>query len=591
MRKKTVLVLSNTKIESWLEECQQSANAPTFTTLKAYELAELNDIPEEDVLLTILDVKYFEESDVSIVQLINEQTILQEKPVLFILDKGQASHLKTFKSNLKIYDTISKPIDTKLLATKIKMFINIDNNQKEIKTLQNEITTLKKYLSDIDQKLKETERNDYVTGLGNRLGFNEFLNMEIEKAKRYERVFAVMFMDIDNFKSVNDVYGHLAGDKLLKSVAEIIKTCIRGTDFLVRRKTDVNISRFGGDEFSIVLSEIESPENAAIVANRILRALQEPIRLGETIEVVIGMSIGIACYPFAGETLKELSQSADMAMYDAKKIGKNTYCFYSEELGIARNHHIMIEKQIREAIKDNKFYLLYQPIFDLREQKIVALEILCRCGLKSLYGIDTRELIYITEKTGLIHTLGCWVLEQMRLELKGRIYNNYPDIKFHFNVSSKQMRDKTFLAKLKAFRDEGKFDLSRFVLELTETAIHPDAKLLTDSIKEVNFLGIETSIDDFGIGGSSLMWLKYLDIQSLKIDQEFVLDLLDDNNDAVITKSIIQLADSLEIKAIAKGIETKDQLDYLVKHNCKYGQGYYFSRPLRIESLIDYLKE
>lgn len=591
MIEKTVLFLSDASIEIALNQSLDEKVHLSFLQLQMTELDKLKGISIDTILVSLIDMRSLEKGNLSMMELISSSKVLKEKPVVFICDTDLTDEMKTCQSLLTYYDSIQCPIDKSLLINKIRTLLTIEKNKHTINRLQNKINTLNTHLSKTDEKLKKTERNDYVTGLSNRLDFNEFLNLEIEKSKRYGRIFAVLFMDIDNFKSVNDVYGHLAGDKLLKKVAQVIKQCIRGTDFLVRGQASFNVSRFGGDEFAIVLSEIESVENAAVVANRILRALEEPIKLTDLIEVVIGMSIGIACYPFAGETINELFQGADMAMYEAKKQGKNTYSFYSEEHNIARQHHIMIEVNMREAIKKNLFHLLYQPIIDLKTGDVVAIETLCRCDLESLYGVDTRELIDITEKTGLIHHLGDWVFRQMIVELKEHVYKQYPEIKIHFNVSSKQLRDKSFFDKLLSLRDKEKFDLSRFVIELTEIAVHPDAKLLTECIKQISTLGIETSIDDFGKGGSSLMWLKYLDISSLKIDQEFVLDLLSDDNDAIITKSIIQLADNLELKAIAKGIETKEQLKFLTEHHCNIGQGYYFSRPLRIDSLIAYLRK
>lgn len=591
MIEKTILILSDVPYETWFIDPIDTQVALSFLQIKSTELDKFEKINHEDVLVSILHRDYMIANKIDLGVLFKTYQIFTKSACLLIGGEKEAIFLKQFRSTLYHYDTINMPIESCLLANKIRILLEIEKNKDEINHLHDQITDLNSQLSRANHQLRKTERHDIVTGLSNRVDFNEFLNIQIQKSKRYERLFAVLFMDLDNFKTVNDSYGHLIGDMLLKHVGALIQECIRGTDFLVRRKSDVKISRFGGDEFAIILSEIETIENAGIVANRILRALQEPIKLGEGIEVLIGMSIGIACYPFAGETINEMSQSADMAMYDAKRLGKNTYCFYSEELSIARSHHIMIEAKLREAMKANKFYLLYQPIVNLRDSKVIGIEALCRCDLKTLYGVQTRELIEIAEKTGLIHNLGSWVLQQLMRETNDYIYTQYPDIKIHFNVSTKQLQEKTFYEQILALKDEHKMNMSRFVIELTETAIHPDARGLTDSIKKFSNLGIETSIDDFGQGNASLIWLKYLDISSLKIDHEFIADLVGNKNDAIITKSIIRLAENLELKAIAEGIESKEQLDFLLHHHCYIGQGHYFSPPLRINHLIDYLEK
>ncbi|MDF1796762.1 MAG: EAL domain-containing protein [Coxiellaceae bacterium] len=489
-------------------------------------------------------------------------------------------------------DYLFKPINTTILISKVNIFLDYYIKNKELSQMVERLTNAQDLLEVSNKELDTLARFDSVTGLANRVDFADYLSREIAVAKRFDRVLAVLFLDLDNFKYVNDSYGHQSGDDLLCQIGKRLKQSLRGSDIVGRLPNSSLVSRLGGDEFAVVLTDIASPESAAAVARRILENLEENFQLKSGIDISIGASIGIACYPLGGTTHDELCKNADMAMYDVKKMGKNSYRFYSEELNKMHRHHVLVEEGLRTALRGDAFYLVYQPIIDLASSKVVAVEVLCRCSLPSLEGVSPQEFILIAEESGLMQELGCWIFSSALEAVENYILPTNKDLQIHINVSAKQLQDDVFLKHVEKHYDERPAIVPKnIIFELTETAIMHDTKLLAQHLTRLTAKGSHVSIDDFGTGYSSMAWLRHLPISSLKIDKEFVSEITNNPNDAIITKSIIKLAENLELSTIAEGIEEQQHLDFLIDHGCVLGQGYFFSKPLVIDELIAYLKK
>jgi len=524
-------------------------------------------------------------------KLIRNNKSTKNTPIIFltITNNNDDNVLRdTYKTGM--VDFLFKPIDPAILICKTNLFLTYYLQNRKLSDLTSQLSHAQASLIQSNNELRSLSRKDSVTGLNNRLCFKEILDATLVNTKRYNRILAVLFLDLDNFKSVNDAYGHHIGDELLKKISERLKDAIRKGDFLVHSGNEMSVSRMGGDEFSLVLSEIKQTDNAGEVAQRIIHSISKSISLSNGIDVEIGVSVGIACFPAAGKTSDELCSHADMAMYEAKKTGKNTYQYYSEELNISHRHYRMVEEGLHKALRLKKFNLVYQPIVDLKTGKANGLEVLCRCELDSMKGVPPQEFIEVAEATGLMPELGAWIFSTAVSAAENELFPVNEHLQIHINVSTKQLQDENFLTFIKSVYDKNKVDASNFTVELTETAIVQDTELLETSLNAINKLGSHISIDDFGTGYSSMAWLRDLPVSSLKIDKSFVDGLLTKSNDTVITKSIIRLASNLELLTIAEGIETKEQLNFLIEHECPLGQGYYFSKPLALDKIVAYLK-
>ncbi|MDF1655326.1 MAG: EAL domain-containing protein [Coxiellaceae bacterium] len=551
----------------------------------------LETIMQHEFALILLDVQMPGIDGFETATLMRQNKHFSKIPIIFVTAINKDQHYVQKGHEVGAVDYLFKPIDTTVLLSKVKVFLDYYIQNKKLLQLVDKLNIAQESLEVSNKELETLARYDAVTGLANRLDFTEYLKTEILKANRYGRLLAVLFLDLDNFKYVNDSYGHAAGDDLLKQIAKRLKNSLRGSDILGRMTNASLISRLGGDEFAMVLTDIASPESTAVVAKRILRNIEPSFKLKCGADVSVGASIGIACYPLGGTTHEELCKNADMAMYDVKKMGKNSYRFYSDELNELHRHHVLIEEGLRAALRSNAFYLVYQPIVHLATNEVLGVEVLCRCSLEALQGISPQEFILVAEESGLMQELGAWIFSTAIAETEQYILPVKERMHVHVNVSVKQLQDSTFLDVVEKDYDmHSAINPEYITFELTETAIMHDTQLLFSQLDKLTARGSSVSIDDFGTGYSSMAWLRNLPISSLKIDKEFVSDITSNPNDAIITKSIIRLADNLELTTIAEGIETQEQLDFLNHHRCQLGQGYLFSKPLPIKELVEYLK-
>lgn len=425
-------------------------------------------------------------------------------------------------------------------------------------------------LKQTEQQLEYLAHHDVLTGLPNRMLFNARLEHAIQYATRQSTTLAVLFLDLDRFKHINDSLGHPAGDQLLKEVAQRLHEHIRQED---------TASRLGGDEFCLLLEEVSKPENAAIVAEKIVNSFRTPFQL-EGQEVHITPSIGISLYPRDGKDVATLLRNADSAMYQAKSQGSNSFAFYSKKLTTQAFEQILLENALHRAIKNKELALYYQPQLDMASGRIIGFEALLRWQHPDMGMISPARFIPLAEETGLILEIGAWVIQAGCRQAMRWLEKDLDFGRIGLNISGCQIRHGSLLEQVEqALADTG-LPPDRLELEITEGFIMEKAEKSIESLHALRKLGIELSIDDFGTGYSSLAYLKRLPIHRLKIDQSFVRDIPKDPDDMTICRAIIALGESLGLDIIAEGVETEEQRRFLLQHGCHLGQGFLFSRPI-----------
>jgi len=441
--------------------------------------------------------------------------------------------------------------------------------------------------SDITEK-KESEEHifhlahyDIVTGLHNRASFQELLENAIIHAQRHKEQLALLYLDLDNFKHINDASGHAVGDMLLKHIAT------RMTDLI--RKEDT-IARLGGDEFVILLTNINSSQNAARIAGKVLSELGNPIPL-ENIEVVVTGSIGISTYPADGADTASLLKNADAAMYRAKKNGRNNFQFFTAEMNAQAEERLHLESDMRRALKNHEFVLHYQPQASLQTGEIIACESLIRWQHPERGLIPPNVFIPIAEDSGLINPLFDWIILTACQQHQLWRQSGLPAMRIAVNMSARQfINQNKLLSSVKKAIAESAIDPNFLELEITESIIMTNVEETIGTLQAFRDIGIKLSIDDFGTGYSSMAYLKRLPLDKLKIDQSFVCDITTDPDDAIIVQTTIALGHNLHLDVIAEGVETEQQLQFLKDNGCDEIQGYYFSRPVPADELAELMR-
>jgi diguanylate cyclase (GGDEF)-like protein len=436
-------------------------------------------------------------------------------------------------------------------------------------------------LRDANEQLHHLALHDGLTKLPNRVLLEDRIAHAISACSRSGKLFAVMFVDLDRFKSINDSLGHDHGDKVLQLVAQRLRNTLRGED---------TIARIGGDEFVVLLKEITEPQAAAQVADKILVALSESFDI-EGQEQSMSSSIGIAIYPDDGENLRELLVNADSAMYHAKKMGRNNYQFFTAEMNAAASARLELERGLRRAMENEEFELYYQPKVHVKSGKVIAMEALVRWRHPQKGIISPTEFIPLAEEMGLIIPLGAWVLLTACRQNKMWQATGLPALRVAVNLSAGQFRQKHLAEFIAQILEDTGLDASYLELELTESIIMQDPEEAALILEKLHAQGIHISIDDFGTGYSSLSYLKRFHLDTLKIDRSFVRDISSDPDDAAIVKSVIALAHSLRLNVIAEGVENESQLSFLRSLGCDEYQGYFRSRPLPADEFEQILRE
>jgi len=447
-----------------------------------------------------------------------------------------------------------------------------------IKSMQKKLQENK--LQEQEEQLKHFAYFDNLTGFMNRYAFEEAALRTLSEAKRFHNVIGFLYIDLDHFKNVNDIFGHAVGDALLEEVANRLRKILREEDLK---------ARIGGDEFIILLTRLKTIDDAAIVANKIVEQIALPFQIASHV-IFVGASVGIAGYPESGGSLVELLKNADVALYRAKDLGRGVFTFFSEDLRLVHEKRLNFEQALHRAIANEEFFLVYQPQFELATRKIIGMEALLRWHHPELGLVSPDQFIPIAEESGLIIPIGRWVLETACKQFKkwSQEISMMLQLNIAINLSPKELSNPLFLVSIQKLLIEIDLPPERVSLEITESALVQNIQnegILT----KLRAIRLQLSIDDFGKGSSSLSRLKKLPINSLKIDASFVEGLEAEKADVAIVKYIINIGKELDLTVVAEGIETETQLKFLIEHGCVAGQGFYFSYPLTEKEMTEFL--
>ncbi|MES9959752.1 MAG: EAL domain-containing protein [Sedimenticola sp.] len=429
-----------------------------------------------------------------------------------------------------------------------------------------DITSIKRS----EEKLDHLAHHDPLTDLPNRLLFNSHLEQTIKHARRNNSVFAVLFMDLDRFKNINDSLGHKAGDQLLQQLAIRLKDTVRVDDI---------VARISGDEFVILLEDIGNAENTAIAVEKIMTIFNQPFEL-DTHEIRITSSVGITLYPDNGDNVSSLLRNADAAMYRAKDEGRNTYQFYNQEMTNIAFERILMENALRVALNEHEFHLLYQPQVMMETDELIGAEALIRWHHPEIGEVLPSKFIPLAEENGLIHDIGIWVVETACSQGKRWLDEGFEFGRISVNIARPQLQHSDFVDSIKEMLARIRFPANKLELEITESFIMQNTEQAIQQLNALRILGVRISIDDFGTGYSSMSYLKLLPIDKLKIDQSFVRDIPHDPNDMAITEAVIALGKALDLQVIAEGVETEQQASFLIEKGCQQAQGYLFGHPV-----------
>jgi len=529
--------------------------------------------------LVFLDVEMPGMNGLEVCKRIRKMPQGESIPIMIVTGSNDRQSIdQGFEAGATQYKT--KPVNWSLLGRDVHYMLRASNAFNALKRQEDRLRYLAYY--------------DPLTSLPNRRSFNEQLNRILKRSQRRNSNAALLFIDLDHFKRINDSIGHGRGDRLLVEIAKRLTVELREDDainYLTENSAEdaddigggTEIARLGGDEFTVVLSDVPNIAHVELIAKRILNSLSEPIQL-QSHNPVVTPSIGIALFPHDGTDPDTLVRNADTAMYVAKAEGRACYRFYDEDMNATAVEQLKMEEELRHALRNDELELRYQPQVDIRNGKVVSMEALVRWKHPQRGMVSPLEFIPVAESTGQIIELGEWVLSEVARHCS--YWDTLPIDKFRIcvNISPMQFNHTDLPAYIEKFLENSGLDANRLELEFTESAIMTDAETNIAKLCELKAIGLDLAVDDFGTGYSSLSYLKRFPIDTLKIDQSFIADL-DTADGAAIVDAILALAKALNLRVIAEGIETQDQLRYLVKKQCTLLQGYYFSRPIYPEDV------
>ena len=429
-------------------------------------------------------------------------------------------------------------------------------------------------------KLARLAHYDPLTNVPNRILFADRLQRAIDRASRGTQHLALLFIDLDGFKQVNDAYGHEAGDTLIRTVAERLGACVRRSD---------SIARIGGDEFTVILEDTTSSSDVVQVARKIINAVSRPVVVGNH-QAFVGCSIGIAAYPEGGSDVESLLKHADMAMYQAKHVRGSAYRFFTDKMNVEAMNEMYLKADLRRGLRRNEFELYYQPRIELSTGRTVGLEALVRWNHPTKGLVMPNEFVPVAEESGLIVPLGYWVIHQACEDLRRLDSRGFGNVHVAVNLSFRQFQDEKFLQTVSNILDKTEVDGNMLEFELTETTVMSNFEETRESMEVLTARGPQFSLDDFGTGYSSFSHLQRLPISAVKIDRSFVRNVLHLEDDATIVRAMIDLAHNLKLKVIAEGAETMSQVGFLRDSECDQVQGFVYSQALQFDSLCRFLQ-
>lgn len=437
----------------------------------------------------------------------------------------------------------------------------------------------------IDRKQSETElarlaHYDSLTGIPNRLLFNDRLDRALQRSSRGDKPFALLYVDLDGFKAVNDKYGHDKGDLLVQGIATRLNECIRRTD---------SVARIGGDEFTVLLEKVGSIADTVSVAQKIIDVVEEPFNLGG-VHARVGCSIGVAMYPDAGTDAQTLIRHADMAMYEAKGIAGSNYRFFTDKLNSQAADQTRTEGELRSALNNDELSLHFQPRISLRSGRVVGAEALLRWQHPERGLLAPGEFLHLAEQAGLLPKIGYWALNQLCTNIAKMQDLDVPPVRLSLNVGLKQLQEENFVESAKSIFKKHQIDVKRLEFELAENDLLANIESLSASLFALHKEGVSFSLDDFGTGLTSLPQLQQLPVSELKLDSSHVQKVTEDRDSAQMIKAMISLAHSLGLQVVAEGVETEEQKDFLAANRCDQLQGYVYSPPIPFDEFVDFLK-
>ena len=511
---------------------------------------------EHDFALVLLDVQMPDMDGYETAKLLRENRETSHIPIIFVtaINKEKRHIFKGYKSGA--VDYLFKPIDEEILNSKVSVFLEL-NRQKKL-------------IEDQATLMLEQAQFDALTKLPNRTLFTDRLNHALGESKRNNHKLAILFLDLDRFKNVNDTLGHDVGDLLLKEAAERLENCMRSSD---------TVARMDSNEFTIILTCDPTSRSCSIVAKKIINAIYQPFYLNG-MECSVSASIGISMSPSDGNNVETLMKNADVAMYQAKSAGRNNYQFYSPSMNVKALERLTLESDLRNALERNDLILHYQPQIDINTRKIIGSEVLVRWNHISRGLVYPNDFIPFAEETGIITQIDHSVIRNACNQNNLWQKMGLPPLSMAVNISARQFRQKNLVELISNYLNESGISSKCLVLELTESSIMENADIAVTMMKKLKEMHVNLAIDDFGIGYSSLNMLKYLPIDKLKIDRSFVRDVTCNASDAAIVTAIISMAHGLGLKVIAEGVETNEQFEFLRSLNCDVVQGFLFSKPV-----------
>ncbi|MFK8067612.1 MAG: EAL domain-containing protein [Gammaproteobacteria bacterium] len=468
------------------------------------------------------------------------------------------------------------------------------NNKDELGELSTSLKEMSLNLRQSNEQIRYFAYHDSLTRLPNRLMFGEYLGHALAHAKRRDQSLALMYLDLDDFKVINDTLGHQAGDAVLRELSTRLSDCLRGEDYLghpeISRSETETVARLGGDEFIIFLPNISNPYEAATVANRVLKSISVPFHI-ENRHLHVSASIGITTYPKDGHDAETLIKNADMAMYHAKEKGKNVYSYYQESMNIAAFERLNLQNELRQALANNEFVLFYQPQVDLNNGEIVSVEALIRWRHPTKGLISPIRFIPIAEQSELIVPIGEWVLKEACKQVRIWRQAGHTDLCVSVNASASQLHRHDLKEVISETLISNDLPAEALEIELTETTISNSEEIVIETLTAIKSLGVRIAMDDFGTGYSSLSYLNKLPIDKIKVDRSFVQKITSNTTQAPIITAILAMAHSLDLPVTAEGVELQAQVDFLKDKGCGLIQGYLISHPVSADEISRLLME